>query len=285
MRAETKAEQQRICEDCVGEPFLKALIVREGRRHICFYCAKKRKTFSLSKIADAVEAALEDHYDVTLENPTKIESFWMKESGSPWSREGDPVALVIQDCAQLEEEPAEDIRRVLESRHSDFELAKMGEENPFDANAYYAKKWIDDAETESVWLAFEDNLKTEGRYFNRAAETMLISTFEGIAEQRDQDGRPALVKAGPGTKLPAFYRARVFQSQEKLESGLRRPDEQIGPPPPAAAPGGRMNAHGISVFYGAVEPDVALAEVRPPVGSTVVVARFSDLSNYSTLKR
>ena len=35
-----------------------------------------------------------------------------------------------------------------------------------------------------------------------------------------------------------------------------------------------MNAQGISVFYGAKDPSVALAEVRPPVGSKVAVARF-----------
>jgi len=35
-----------------------------------------------------------------------------------------------------------------------------------------------------------------------------------------------------------------------------------------------MNARGISVFYGADEPKTALAEVRPPVGANVVVARF-----------
>jgi len=35
-----------------------------------------------------------------------------------------------------------------------------------------------------------------------------------------------------------------------------------------------MNAHGISVFYGANGEDAALAEVRPPVGSQVAIARF-----------
>jgi hypothetical protein len=35
-----------------------------------------------------------------------------------------------------------------------------------------------------------------------------------------------------------------------------------------------MNARGISVFYGANDSKVALAEVRPPVGSQVAVARF-----------
>jgi hypothetical protein len=35
-----------------------------------------------------------------------------------------------------------------------------------------------------------------------------------------------------------------------------------------------MNPHGISVFYGATDPLVALAEIRPPVGSRVVVGKF-----------
>jgi hypothetical protein len=35
-----------------------------------------------------------------------------------------------------------------------------------------------------------------------------------------------------------------------------------------------MNAHGIAIFYGSADPLIALAEVRPPVGSRVVVGRF-----------
>jgi hypothetical protein len=35
-----------------------------------------------------------------------------------------------------------------------------------------------------------------------------------------------------------------------------------------------MNAAGISVFYAATDPNVALAEVRPPVGSKVLIGRF-----------
>jgi hypothetical protein len=37
---------------------------------------------------------------------------------------------------------------------------------------------------------------------------------------------------------------------------------------------GRLNAAGVSIFYGAETAEVALAEVRPPVGSRVVLARF-----------
>jgi len=51
----------------------------------------------------------------------------------------------------------------------------------------------------------------------------------------------------------------------------------MGAPPTHVAAAGRMNARGISVFYGATDPDIAIAEVRPPVGSRVVIARFEFL--------
>jgi hypothetical protein len=40
---------------------------------------------------------------------------------------------------------------------------------------------------------------------------------------------------------------------------MKRPDEEIGPPPPSLAVAGRMNAAGIAVFYGATDPSVALS--------------------------
>lgn len=46
------------------------------------------------------------------------------------------------------------------------------------------------------------------------------------------------------------------------------------PPPPRFARAGRMNAQGISVFYGASDLETALAEIRPPVGSRVLLGRF-----------
>ena len=58
---------------------------------------------------------------------------------------------------------------------------------------------------------------------------------------------------------------------------MKRPDREIGPPPHKHATSGRMNANGISVFYGATDPDIALAEVRPPVGSKVLIGRFEFL--------
>lgn len=223
-------------------------------------------------MADEIETAFEEHFYCTPTDPSDYDYAMMKERG--WYRDGNPVADVIAEAAGIEPEPAEDIRKVLAKRHFDWELAKMGEENPFDESAYYAEKEPDDFESIAGWLYFEHSLKTQARYFSRSAQETLKYIFEGVAEHKTGDGRPIIVEAGPGLDLETVYRARVFQSYDKLDEALRRPDKGVGPPSSRAATNGRMNAHGIAVFYGATNASIALDEVRPPVGSKVAVGRF-----------
>jgi hypothetical protein len=102
----------------------------------------------------------------------------------------------------------------------------------------------------------------------------LDKIFNDLKEHRTYQGASVIVDAGPNGTIKELYRARVFQSDESLFAALERPEISIGPPPPAIAGAGRMNARGIPVFYGATHREAALAEVRPPVGSKVVVAQF-----------
>lgn len=271
---EPDANDRRLCLECVGEVFLRAEIQKDGSDDVCFYCKSGDKTFSIGAMADRIELALNQHFYRTPTEPSGMEYAMIKEGDYDWERKGEPVGDIIQEYAHIAPEPAEDIRSVLEDRHSDTERAQMGEEGSFDEDAHYAEADVDDAESQAGWLHFEQSLKTEARYFSRKAEWTLQSVFEGIAQQQTHDGRPIVVEAGPGKQIIAIYRARVFQSNEKLEHALKRPDKEIGPPPSKTALAGRMNPHGISVFYGATDPMIALAEVRPPVASRVVVGRF-----------
>ena len=114
-------------------------------------------------------------------------------------------------------------------------------------------------------------------------DEILTSVFEGIDESKTTNGQAVIVPAGPGTGLAELYRARVFQSEDKLEEAIIRPDRHVGPPPSFLATAGRMNAAGIAVFYGATSPEVALHEVRPPVGSKVLIGRFEVVQNLKLL--
>lgn len=271
---ETRIEQRRLCADCIGEPFLKADIEKDGEDGTCHYCEEDGKTTSIGEMADEIEAAFEHHYQRTATEPSSMEYTIMKESNYVWEREGQPVVYAIGEAAEIDEEPAEDIRKVLEERHWDMELAQMGEEGPFDEETHYTAKEPDDIEYRENWRYFENSLKTEARFLSGAAKATLDSVFEELADHSDPDGNPVIVDAGPETEITSLFRARVFQSPAELDEALKRPDLQVGPPPAALARAGRMNAHGISVFYGATDEIVAIGEVRPPVGSRVMIGQF-----------
>jgi hypothetical protein len=268
--------QNRICSACVGEAFLKAEIERTGENATCSYCDEDGKTVTIGELADEVETALEDHFRVTSEQPDHFQEMMLNDSESTyqWEREGDAVGYVIADVAHIDEAPAEDVRQVLYDRTEDFDAAAAGDENPFDEEAHYADKDPKDHELQASWSYLEHSLKTETRLFNKEAEGTLNSVFEELAQHKTRDDKSVLVEVGPGLPMQSVFRARVFQSRDKLQEALERPDIGLGPPPAALAVAGRMNARGISVFYGSTEQGIAISEVRPPVGSRVVLARF-----------
>src|SRR5579864_2535911 len=123
-------DDRRLCFDCVGEAFLSAEIQKTGTNDICFYCKGMGKTFSIREMATRVKLMLDQHFYCTATEPSGIEYAMIKEGDLDWERKGDPVGDIIQERALIEPEPAEDIRRILEEEHSDWESAQMGYENP-----------------------------------------------------------------------------------------------------------------------------------------------------------
>ena len=269
-------KERQICFNCVGENFLKDQIAKQGSHGSCSYCDGKAECYSIGKLSDLIETAFEHHYCRTSNEPTSFQYAMLKdkESNNDWERDGKPVVDAIMNAADIREKAASDIQKILEDKFSDFDSDAAGEETEFSSDSHYERRPTNDSQWQSAWRDFKNSLKTETRFFSRSASRLLVSVFDGIDKMQAQDGRLMIVDAGPGKTLQAVYRARCFQWNEKLEAALAQPDKHLGSPPSAHAHAGRMSAHGISVFYGANDPMVALAEIRPPVGSTVVVARF-----------
>jgi hypothetical protein len=268
---------KRLCHHCVGEKYLRAEMRKEGRRKRCSYCERTAKSYTIGELADRIEEAFETHYVRTSDQPDswQITMLSDKESDYDWERDGEPVLYTISNAEMIDEEPAQDILTILEERHSDFDCDAMGEETEFSSDSHYVERSTTDEAWQEEWSGFERSLKLEARFFSRSAADYLTNVFSGISDMTATDGRPVVVDAGPSTDLDAIFRARAFQSDDKLIAALCRPDQQLGSPPAALVASGRMNARGISVFYGASDPSAAIAEVRPPVGSQVAVARFA----------
>ena len=266
------SEETVICVERIGEAHLKALVGRHAEDGECDYCRRRGKVTSVGELAGYVDTAFEHHFRRTESEPSGFDYAMSKEFG--WEREGEPVAFMIGEAAQVDDKVAEDIRLILEARHTDIERDQRCEEGPFDEEAHYVEKEADDVEYQASWRAFEESLKTESRYFSAVGETVLEDVFRELGAHRSHYGRPVIVNAGPETDMTSLYRARVFQSTKGLDEALKRPRKEVGPPPANLATAGRMNAYGVSVFYGATQEKLAVAEVRPPVGSQVVSGRF-----------
>ena len=269
------ADEKRICFRCVHEEYLSGYIKKSGASKQCDYCSKKARSISIEELADEVEAAFGRHFYRTATEPSAFEYAMYKESDTGWERSGEPVKYAIANAAGIPEEAADDVAGILEGRHWDKHSERAGEETEFDSESFYEERGVDDESFRQSWQQLERSLREETRLFNSAAKEILDSVFEGLDQHATSAGRGVLVDAGPKCKISAVYRARVFQSEEKLEAALKRPDLELGPPPSAVAVAGRMNSRGISIFYGATTSRVAIAETRPPVGSKVLVGRFS----------
>lgn len=266
-----------ICCECVGEPYLAQQIENAGQTGDCSYCGQALPRILVEELADRIEIAFAEHYVCTSAYPDSWQERAMAdpESTYEWEREGQPVLEAIEEAASIPSEAAVDILEILDNRHGDFDSAAMGEETEFSSDTYYEEKSASAQGWHEDWQSFEQSLKTEARFFSRSAAELFARVFGHIDTLRTKPRRPLVVDAGPNCKLTHLYRARAFQSANRLEEALCRPDLHLGSPPARLASGGRMNARGISVFYGATNASVALAEVRPPVGSMVAVVKFS----------
>lgn len=269
--------QKRICHGCIGEKYLAAEVKAKGATGRCAYCDETYPSLTTEALADEIEIAFASHYTRTAEVPDSMQERMQadRESSYYWTREGSSAIEAIQIAAGIDEEPAGDVLEILQDRHGDFDAAAAGKESEFDGDAHYAEKGPDDQAWHEEWENFEHTLKAEARFFSRTAGEHLAAVFGGVDQLKTHDGRPLVVIAGPQTALDHLYRARVFQAEDQLKDALARPDRLLGSPPPRAARAGRMNAQGIAVFYGATHAPVAIAEVRPPVGSQVIVTRFT----------
>lgn len=269
-------EQKLVCFACISESYLSHEIQTEGSMGLCAYCGQTRACIYVEELADRIQTAFENHYVRTSNQPDAWQQSLQadRESDYEWWRDGSPVLDAIQEAAGVSDTVAEDVLEILDDRHSDFDSAAMGEETEFSPDSHY--EWTNaNARTwHEAWRNFEESLRVEARFFSRIADDLLSKIFGNIDKLKAKPRHPLVVKAGVNSRLTHLYRARVFQSETALKEALCHPDLHLGSPPARHASAGRMNAHGISVFYGATNPAVALAEVRPPVGSEVLVAKF-----------
>jgi len=262
-------ESKYICYICVKDQYLSKFVEDSNDPHQCSYCNIERNCIDVMTLANWIGHAFENHYELAVGTKEEDRYTW----------EGEPVIEVIIKAAGVKNIVALDVQKILQVRNEEF-----GESaTEFTAESYYKKKDIEDRTMHISWAEFEHSLRTQGRFFNKYGSEFLASIFDDITELKINNGRNIVRQVGPNTDLSTIFRARVFQSRDSLIEALTNPEKSLGPPPSEISRPGRMNAFGISVFYGSDKPAVALAEVRPPIGSKVLISGFKIVRNLRLL--
>jgi hypothetical protein len=252
-----------ICSACVGRPFLREKVSGYGQLFNCSFCKR-------GDVASCPVTYLPQFiWPVLYNNYGEIHGYKRKK-GSSW---GEPIHVVLQKLAGVSEEAADCLRQAFLFLSTDSDEDWPGP-TAFLETAQYLERGRD-SELERVNF-FWDRIKEEAlhrtRYFNTNIEAILKTLLSDVHSAKTVDGKGLVRTFQAGMR---FYRARVALSAAQLNSILLNPTRELGPPTGAIATAGRMNPSGIALFYGALEPETCLTEVRPPVGSRVVCGAFS----------
>lgn len=260
----TDDDEKWVCFHCIDEPCLSSQI-QICPSHSCSYCGKFAPAWTLQSVAEAIFVVVEEHFH---------QVSW---DSSPFNQEiGSEVAWVIGSTAEISDHALiEDVRELCEEMAtSEMEYYEIPDPAPYSQESEYVETPTDTFSWSSKWRDLQTILEEQSRFFNQEARSILEEIFADIDTLVSKEGEPVLTPAGPNTGIPELFRARNFHDIDELARALGTPDEDLGPPPSKYASAGRMNAQGISAFYGSDSPKVCLAEVRPPVGSWVAIATF-----------
>ena len=266
-------ETRHICDECIGDQVLAAVVRSTGEVHRCSYCKGRLATLPLTEIAYRVHGVMSQQFELTPGHPVDVEEFVAIAMDLDWERKGDPADVVIAEIAQLDQEIARDVARFL-SESLGWREARDGGEDPYDFEAHHQQVEPDTSRFKSSWEKFRKEVETQVRFFGTYAEKTLADIFADLKALRTIVGEPVVREIGPKDDGRFVYRGRKALSSGELYRILKSPASELGPPPSNSAAAGRMNSAGIPVFYGADRRRVCVAEVRPPVGGQVVTGKF-----------
>lgn len=254
-------EGKYICHGCVRERYIKNEIKKNGStEEQCSYCHGRKKTVPLIELVEPMHRVFTQFYLTRCDADIY-----------PGHNTGSPAEDIIAEELGVEDDIPGDIHAALQEEYNDY---YDGGWDAYNDDYVYNRTDFTSGLIEKKWDEVKSSLQSKSRFFNNHVKSFFEIIFNGVENLRTVEGRNAVICIDGST---AIFRARNFDSFDKVEEALQHPERHFGPPPPPLATSGRMNAQGIQVFYGATTPDIAIAEVRPAVGSYVVVAKFMPL--------
>jgi hypothetical protein len=254
---------KRICGACVSDGYLKSKIAESLTvDQACDYCESVCPTIDIWSLAEHCDSVIESFYEVS--SLTDAVIIYERDP------EGEELSEILDRLICPPQQAIDDLVELL----TEIWFDRSSLEHRYGEDPWFVEKSNLSEPLSVAWNKMEQSLRHEARYINPTAFSMLESIFGTVLDDRTREKYPVIVELGPDCHIDTLYRARVFQSLAAMEIALSHPERNIGPPPSGVGAAGRMNAKGVSVFYGSTEKETSISEVRPPVGSHVVVGAF-----------
>lgn len=260
-----------VCHRCIGDAFLKTEIKRVKSLHTCMICGGHRRAIAFCDLCERVHGIVSEEFQPTDSQPESWEAY--KDGDIGWERDGQSVDELLEEMLECNQKLIDAIKEELSGKHFSLDDAAAGEEDPYGDEVQYELREANDSDFHDAWTAFESELRTKARYFSSHAEVALKSIF-GDFNRFKNHKQPLIREAGPGTTTEFVYRARRAVDNEEIRRMVEHPGRELGAPPSRVAGSGRMNPRWISMFYGALDADTCVSEIRAPVGSAVVIGKF-----------
>jgi hypothetical protein len=253
-----------ICAECIEEVRLKEMVrLASNDENHCEYCNSTEPTVDIYFIADKCDDVIASFYEVSSQT--------MAVLVYDHTPSGRSLEDTLAELIGAPEEAIETIAEILDFRWYDMD----SDEYLYGEDPWFIPSVRMESPLSLHWEMIESSLRNEGRYLNPKVAHFMDTVFGGVASDVEENRLPVLVDAGPGTRYGSLYRARLFQSEKSVLEALKHPERFLGAPPVGIGMSGRMNAAGQPAFYGATDVKTTLTEVRPVVGSWVVIANFS----------
>lgn len=249
----------RVCSLCVTDTYLKDLIHNMGESQSeCDFCELRSTTLELDELAPLFEKMLEDYYECSSLSAAVVVY--------DYPPDGEIIDEIFQNF--ILPEPAKELAELVSDGWFDW----SSHEHRFGEDPHFIRSSSLPVQLNREWYDLDQSLRSSARLVN----PFVVGTLEKIFSPLfNNTTTAAIITAGPDQLINTLFRARVFQSAQRMKIELSHPERALGPPPSKLATAGRMNAKGIPVFYGATHKHTAISEVRPPVGSYVATCSFT----------
>lgn len=263
-----------ICLTCLIDEHLRQLAQPRSRPAECCVCeSTDNPSIQIGDLAEIVDTKLRQYFGWGKE----VRKFAGENDDSGWTeRRGYEMSELLDIVLPAHFPIPSTLQRALGDRDA---APRDGGEPFWSEDMRYQEESPTLEDERAEWDRVASELKFHRRFFNRRAEQFFSWLFDGLEELTAPEG-PVVFDVPSGSPL---FRARRCDPWGDVQRIGTDPAKELGPPPPTIAAENRMSAKGVPFFYGAVEQNTCIAELRAPLGGQVAVAQFTLTRNAKVL--